>query len=52
MINLSPFSFNNKFLSKRLVVIGGGVAGVKIAKLLESTCQVILIDPKDYHLVP
>eukprot|EP01094_Clydonella_sp_ATCC50884_P014982 TRINITY_DN25561_c0_g1_i1.p1 TRINITY_DN25561_c0_g1~~TRINITY_DN25561_c0_g1_i1.p1 ORF type:complete len:395 (+),score=147.63 TRINITY_DN25561_c0_g1_i1:70-1254(+) len=34
--------------SVRVVVIGGGFAGSRIAKALESQCQVTLIDTKDF----
>ena len=33
---------------KKLVIIGGGFAGAKIAKALESEFNVTLIDSKDY----
>lgn len=33
---------------KRVVVIGGGFAGTKVAKILESKCNVTLIDAEDF----
>lgn len=38
--------------SKRLVVIGGGAAGHKIAYTMQSTMDVTLVDPKTYFEVP
>jgi NADH dehydrogenase FAD-containing subunit len=37
---------------KKVVVVGGGVAGSKIAKDLEDIADVTLIDPKDYFEIP
>ncbi|XP_057978898.1 uncharacterized protein LOC131165277 [Malania oleifera] len=37
---------------KRVVVIGGGVAGAFIAKSLQSLTDVVLIDPKEYFEIP
>ncbi|XP_028808347.1 apoptosis-inducing factor homolog A-like [Neltuma alba] len=37
---------------KRVVVIGGGVAGSLIAKYLQSHAHVTLIDPKEYFEMP
>ncbi|GLJ23326.1 hypothetical protein SUGI_0441320 [Cryptomeria japonica] len=37
---------------KRVVVVGGGVAGASAAKALESHADVTLIDPKDYFEIP
>ncbi|MBA5638682.1 hypothetical protein H3H37_16600 [Duganella sp. LX20W] len=39
-------------LKKKLVVIGGGSAGHKIAYLLQDTLDVTLVDPKTYFEVP
>ena len=33
---------------KKLIILGGGFAGAKIAKALENIYDVILIDSKDY----
>jgi len=37
---------------KRIVVIGGGVAGSTLAKSFDSDAKVTLIDPKDYYEIP
>ncbi|XP_041995170.1 apoptosis-inducing factor homolog B-like [Salvia splendens] len=37
---------------KRVVVVGGGVAGSLIAKTLQFNADVTLIDPKDYFEIP
>ncbi|KAK1397370.1 apoptosis-inducing factor-like [Heracleum sosnowskyi] len=39
-------------LAKRVVVIGGGVAGSVIAKSLQFTSHLTLIDPKEYFEIP
>ncbi|KAH7279215.1 hypothetical protein KP509_37G010700 [Ceratopteris richardii] len=39
-------------MRKRVVVVGGGLAGALSAKLLEDHCDVTLLDPKDYMEVP
>ncbi|GAA0158607.1 hypothetical protein Leryth_014915 [Lithospermum erythrorhizon] len=36
------------FVNKRVVIIGGGVAGSVLAKTLQEHAQVFLIDPKEY----
>eukprot|EP00252_Welwitschia_mirabilis_P022154 TRINITY_DN5910_c0_g1_i2.p1 TRINITY_DN5910_c0_g1~~TRINITY_DN5910_c0_g1_i2.p1 ORF type:complete len:355 (+),score=62.73 TRINITY_DN5910_c0_g1_i2:415-1479(+) len=38
--------------SKKLVVVGGGVAGADLAKALQFEADITLIDPKDYYEVP
>nr|ULF48234.1 putative AIF [Gastrodia elata] len=38
--------------SKRVVVVGGGIAGGIIAKTLQSQNDVTLIDPKEYFEIP
>ncbi|CAM6016516.1 unnamed protein product [Sphagnum balticum] len=37
---------------KRIVVVGGGVAGSTVAKSFDSEADVTLIDPKDYFEIP
>jgi NADH dehydrogenase FAD-containing subunit len=37
---------------KKLVVVGGGSAGHKIAYLLQDALDVTLVDPKNYLEVP
>ncbi|XP_051113643.1 uncharacterized protein LOC127239497 [Andrographis paniculata] len=37
---------------KRVVVVGGGVAGSLVAKSLQFNADVTLIDPKDYYEIP
>ncbi|KAJ7561187.1 hypothetical protein O6H91_03G017500 [Diphasiastrum complanatum] len=37
---------------KRVVVVGGGVAGASTTKLLEDFAKVTLVDPKEYFEVP
>jgi NADH dehydrogenase FAD-containing subunit len=39
-------------MKKRIVVVGGGVAGSTIAKNFDLEADVTLIDPKDYFEVP
>lgn len=39
-------------MAKRLVVIGGGMAGHQIAYTMQDTMEVTLIDPKTYVEVP
>ncbi|CAJ1979103.1 unnamed protein product [Sphenostylis stenocarpa] len=38
----------NHFGKKRLVIVGGGVAGSLVAKSLQFTAHVTLVDPKEY----
>ncbi|XP_024542924.1 apoptosis-inducing factor 2-like [Selaginella moellendorffii] len=42
----------DKRRKQRVVVVGGGIAGVHVAKALESEASVSLIDPKDYLEIP
>jgi flavin-dependent dehydrogenase len=37
---------------QRIVVVGGGIAGHKIAYAMQHVADVTLVDPKDYVEVP
>ncbi|XP_058109057.1 uncharacterized protein LOC131252415 [Magnolia sinica] len=37
---------------KRVVIVGGGIAGGLLAKSLQSLADVVLIDPKEYFEIP
>ncbi|CAN0923454.1 Apoptosis-inducing factor homolog A [Linum grandiflorum] len=42
-------SQNDSSSGRRLVIVGGGVAGSLLAKSAQFTADVTLIDPKDYY---
>ena len=50
MGNFIMFIFSSPPLSKTVVIIGGGYAGVKAAQALDSKCSVILIEKRSSFL--
>lgn len=41
-----------EYRAKRVVVVGGGVAGAQLAKTLQFSADLVLIDPKEYFEIP
>ncbi|KAF7823192.1 apoptosis-inducing factor-like protein A-like [Senna tora] len=39
-------------MSKKVVIVGGGVAGAFLAKILQDHAHITLIDPKEYFEIP